>query len=61
PILAGGANPLYTITATGNAGTTLQGFQYLIDQNNARTTVMSAPSTWPSNAGCWVLKKDGTC
>ena len=23
--------------------------------------VMTAPSTWPSNATCWVLKKDGSC
>jgi type IV pilus assembly protein PilE len=49
----------YTITATGQGG--LAGFQYSIDQNNTRSTVMTAPSTWPSNANCWVLKRDGSC
>lgn len=49
----------YLITATGQG--TMQGFQYTLNQDNARTTVMTAPSTWPSNAGCWVLKKDGSC
>jgi len=51
----------YTITATGLAGTSLAGFQYTIDQDNTRTTVMTAPSTWPSKGDCWVLKKDGSC
>lgn len=58
PTLTGVA---YTITATGNAGSSLEGFQYTINQANAQSTVMTAPSTWPSNAGCWVLKKDGSC
>jgi type IV pilus assembly protein PilE len=51
----------YTVTATGNAGTTLEGFKYSLTQDNTRSTVMTAPSTWPSNATCWVLKKDGSC
>jgi type IV pilus assembly protein PilE len=51
----------YTVTATGNAGTTLEGFKYSLTQDNVRSTVMTAPSTWPSNAACWVLKKDGSC
>jgi type IV pilus assembly protein PilE len=49
----------YTITATGQGG--LSGYAYSIDQSNVRSTVMTAPSTWPSNATCWVLKKDGSC
>jgi len=49
----------YTITATGQGG--LTGYLYSIDQNNTRSTVMTAPSTWPSSATCWVLKKDGSC
>jgi type IV pilus assembly protein PilE len=51
----------YTITATGKAGTALDGFQYSLTQDNARTTTMTAPSTWPSSTLCWVLKKDGSC
>ena len=49
----------YTITATGQGG--LAGYSYSIDQSNVRSTTMTAPSTWPSNATCWVLKKDGSC
>ncbi len=51
----------YTITATGNAGTSVEGFQYTLDQTNARTSVMTSPSTWLGNSGCWALKKDGSC
>jgi type IV pilus assembly protein PilE len=55
------AGNLYTLTATGVAGTTLEGFKYSLNQDNARSTTMTAPSNWSSNAGCWVLKKDGSC
>jgi prepilin-type N-terminal cleavage/methylation domain len=51
----------YTLTATGQPGSTLDGFQYTVDQSNLRTTVMTPPSTWPSNPGCWVVKRDGSC
>jgi type IV pilus assembly protein PilE len=50
----------YTVTATGNAGTNMQGFVYQIDQAGNHTTV-SVGSNWTNNAGCWVLKKDGSC
>lgn len=49
----------YTITATGQGG--LAGFAYSINQDNVRSSVMTAPSTWIGNATCWVLKKDGSC
>jgi type IV pilus assembly protein PilE len=49
----------YTITATGQGN--LSGYAYSIDQSNNRWTTMTAPSTWPSNATCWVLKRDGSC
>lgn len=54
------AGNLYVIQATGQVGTTMDGFQYTLDQANTRVTNMAAPSTWLGNA-CWVLKKDGTC
>ncbi len=38
-----------------------QGFQYSLTETNARSTIMVAPSNWPSNANCWVLKRDGSC
>jgi type IV pilus assembly protein PilE len=49
----------YTITATGQGN--LSGYAYSLDQSNNRWTTMTAPSTWPSNATCWVLKRDGSC
>jgi len=55
-----GANN-YTLRATGNPGTSMDGFTYTVDEQNVRTTVMVAPSNWPSNAGCWVTKRDGSC
>ena len=55
-----GANN-YTLRARGNANTPVDGFTYTVDDQNARTTVMAAPSNWPGNAGCWVIKRDGSC
>lgn len=55
-----GANT-YVVLATGQPGTTVAGFQYTLDQANARVTNMAPPSTWPGSGLCWVLKKDGTC
>jgi type IV pilus assembly protein PilE len=59
--IVAGPPSTYTMTATGRAGTVVEGFQYTMDDTNRRTTVMAAPSTWPGSANCWVLKKDGTC
>jgi len=50
----------YTVAATGNAGTNMQGFVYQIDQAGNHTTV-SVGSNWTLTASCWVLKKDGSC
>jgi len=50
----------YTITATGNTGTPVSGFEFTINQNNARGT--NSAKTWYSTpvSGCWVTAK-GTC
>ena len=57
----GPAANTYLMVATGIAGTTMDGFQYTLDQANTHVTIMAAPSTW-NNLNCgWVLKKDGTC
>jgi type IV pilus assembly protein PilE len=46
----------YTITADGKAAQDLSGFQYTINQANAKT------STTPSSSGaCWITKKGGSC
>jgi len=51
----------YTVTATGKAGTNMNGFVYTIDQAGNKTSTLPVSAGW-SNQGCgWVLKKDGTC
>ena len=48
----------YTIEATGK--NSMQGYKYTLNERGDKTTVMTAPSTWPGGT-CWVLKKDGSC
>jgi type IV pilus assembly protein PilE len=54
----------YTITATGIAGTDVDGIAFSIDQSNARATVIggaAATNGWIGNATCWIVRKNGTC
>ncbi len=55
-----GANNSYTVTATGVGGKNMTGFAYTIDQNGAKQTT-GLPGSWTSTAGCWVVRKDGSC
>lgn len=48
----------YVLQAVG-AGP-MAGFTYTIDQSNAKATT-TVPDGWTSNAGCWVVRKDGSC
>lgn len=50
----------YTVRALGNASEGMSGFDYTINQNNAKATASVAPG-WTLTAGCWVTKKDGSC
>lgn len=50
----------YTIIADGAATTSTEGFQFTVDQNNARATT-AVPSGWTDNPNCWIRKKDGSC
>lgn len=50
----------YTLTATGIATSTMNGFTYTVNQDGTRATT-SVPSGWGTNAGCWVTKKGGVC
>ena len=50
----------YLVRALGNASEGMSGFDYTIDQSNAKTTASVAPG-WTLTAGCWVTKKDGAC
>ncbi len=46
----------YTLTATGVAAKGMSDFSYTVNQANSRNST----TPWGS-AGCWILKKDGTC
>jgi type IV pilus assembly protein PilE len=50
----------FTVRALGNAAEGMTGFDYTINQNNAKTTT-SVATGWALTAGCWVTKKDGAC
>jgi type IV pilus assembly protein PilE len=59
----GGANDDgYVITATGNAAYSMTGFSYTIDNNNNRTSNLTAAG-WsnPTPNNCWAVKKGGLC
>ena len=50
----------YTVVATGNAGTSMNGFTFTINQFNQRATT-TVPAGWIPKPNCWVLKRDGSC
>lgn len=56
----------YTLQAVGGNGgnTSMAGFTYTIDQNNNKTSTITAParSNWQgSNAACWITRPGGKC
>ena len=50
----------YRIVATGNAGSTMTGFEFTVNQFNQRVTT-AVPAGWIPKPNCWVLKRDGSC
>lgn len=50
----------FSVRALGNASEGMNGFDYTIDQSNAKATA-SVAAGWTLTAGCWVTKKDGSC
>ena len=56
------ADQTYTVDATGVSTQGTGGFQFRLDQSNAKSTV-AVPSGWslPSTNNCWSRRKDGTC
>jgi type IV pilus assembly protein PilE len=55
----------YTATATGMAGTPVNGFAYTIDNTNKKQTTAVATASWgplPAAASpCWIIRKGGGC
>lgn len=50
----------FSVRALGIASEGMSGFDYTINQANAKATASVAPG-WTLTAGCWVTKKDGSC
>jgi type IV pilus assembly protein PilE len=52
----------YIIEATGVVAQGMGGFKYTINEANAKSTVIAAPSRWTAGtSACWVTKSDGSC
>ena len=50
----------FTITATGTAAGGMASFAYTINEQNAKTSTITAPG-WTGNAACWATKPGGSC
>jgi type IV pilus assembly protein PilE len=48
----------FTVTATG--GGSMAGFEYTVNQANARSTT-AVPSGWTASSTCWITGKGGKC
>lgn len=55
PVLSATA---FTLQAAGKSS--MAGFTYTIDQNNAKATA-AVPSGWATATNCWATKKGGVC
>jgi len=55
----GASDTGYTITATGIPSRGMGGFFYTVTQTGAKTS--TGPAGWSPGAGCWALRKDGSC
>ena len=54
----------FTVQADGVAAEGMGGFQYTVNQANAKVTTVTgvaAAAGWTGNASCWVTKKGGVC
>jgi type IV pilus assembly protein PilE len=49
----------YTLVATGIAARGMNGFTFTVDQNNNKAS--AGPAGKYTNAGCWAIRKDGSC
>lgn len=59
-----GTAAAYTVTATGAAGTALEGIAFTINESNTKATTVTASTAmanagYATNANCWVTKKSG--
>jgi type IV pilus assembly protein PilE len=51
----------FTLTATGNTGTSVASFVYTLQQDGTRATTPPSSWSWPSSTSCWIMSKSGTC
>ncbi|OOG50181.1 pilus assembly protein PilE [Rhodanobacter sp. C01] len=61
PVGGGSTAQAYLATATGDAGTSVAGFTFTIDNSNNQQTT-AEPAGWGSGTiNCWVIRKGGSC
>jgi len=54
----------YTVTASGLAGSDVEGLSFVVTESNARSSAATGPAAtkgWSGNASCWIVRKGGTC
>jgi len=56
----------FTLVASGNVGTELEGIAFTVNESNQRATVVTAATSmatkgYASNANCWITKKPSQC
>lgn len=51
----------YTAKATGNSGSTVDGFEFTIDNANNQTTSHLPPNWGSPTSTCWVIRRGGDC
>lgn len=57
--VAGSTTTTYTLQAVGKSSMT--GFTYTVNQDNAKATTVTGVSGWTGNTGCWVTNQGGAC
>ncbi|MBB6188804.1 type IV pilin protein [Rhodanobacter sp. MP7CTX1] len=61
PAGGGSTAQAYLATATGDAGTSVSGFTFTVDNNNIQKTT-TEPAGWGTGTiNCWVMRKGGSC
>lgn len=50
----------FSISATGNTGTSVAGFTFTLDQSGNRAT-STVPTGWTASNSCWVRNQSGSC
>jgi type IV pilus assembly protein PilE len=51
----------FGLTATGVSGKPMDGFEFTVDEKDARSSTVSGHSGWTGSTSCWITSKGGSC